>query len=210
LRIFCKILFTLLYILIDLFNRLMKSELRKFIEQYGYIPIEGMDELLDKFKSKIVSKGEFLLMQDEVCNKIFFVEKGCLRLYYIADDVEITVWFSFENNSSIELSSFLSGAPSDYFIEAIEDGEILSLHKSELTGLYEKYPEMQKIMRKFWEDVILNLLRRFTSLQKDTAEKRYLDLINQPIYLQRIPQKYLASYIGVTPSSLSRIRRNIK
>ena len=70
--------------------------------------------------------------------------------------------------------------------------------------------EMQKIMRAFWEDVILNLLKRFTALQKDSAEKRYLDLLSQPVYLQRIPQKYLASYIGVTPTSLSRIRRKIK
>ena len=69
---------------------------------------------------------------------------------------------------------------------------------------------METIMRSFWEDVILNLLQRFTALQKDTAETRYLNLAGQPKYLQRIPQKYLASYIGVTPTSLSRIRRNIK
>ena len=69
---------------------------------------------------------------------------------------------------------------------------------------------MESIMRAFWEDVILNLLQRFTALQKDTAEERYLKLANQPKYLQRIPQKYLASYIGVTPTSLSRIRRGLK
>ena len=188
----------------------MHAELKKFFKQYGNLSQKGMNELIDKFKLKTVKKGELLLMQGQTCNKIFFVKNGCLRLYYIADDVEITVWFSFENNSAIELSSFLSGAPSDYFIEAIEDSEILSLHKSELTGLYERHLEMQKIMRAFWEDVILNLLKRFTALQKDSAEKRYLDLLSQPVYLQRIPQKYLASYIGVTPTSLSRIRRKIK
>ena len=69
---------------------------------------------------------------------------------------------------------------------------------------------MERIMRNFWEDVILNLLKRFTALQKDTAEKRYLDLLKDPKYMQRIPQKYLASYIGVTPTSLSRIRRQLK
>lgn len=188
----------------------MNTELRKFIEQYGNLPGKYMDELIEKFKLKTLRKGEHLLAQGQVCNKLFFVKKGCLRLYYMADNIEITVWFSFENNSAIELSSFLSGAPSEYFIEAVEDSEIFYLHKSELNSLYERHPEMQKIMRAFWEDVILNLLKRFTSLQKDSSEKRYLDLMNQPIYLQRIPQKYLASYIGVTPSSLSRIRRNIQ
>lgn len=189
---------------------LMSSALQNFIAQYGELSAEGLDELFDTFQLKTCKKGELLLVQGQVCNKLFFVKKGCLRLYYIANEVEITVWFSFENNSAIELSSFLSGAPSDYFIEAIEDSEVLALPKSALTGLYEKYPEMQKIMRAFWEDVILHLLKRFTALQKDSAEKRYLDLLNQPMYLQRIPQKYLASYIGVTPTSLSRIRRKIR
>ena len=64
-------------------------------------------------------------------------------------------------------------------------------------------------MRNFWEDVILNLVDRFTALQKDSAAKRYLDLLNKPAYLETIPQKYLASFIGVTPTSLSRIRKKI-
>lgn len=69
---------------------------------------------------------------------------------------------------------------------------------------------MQELMRKFWEDVILNLLQRFTALQRDSAEQRYLDLLNKPELLQSIPQKYLASFIGVTPTSLSRIKKNIR
>jgi len=188
----------------------MKTALAKFFEQYGKISEEGIKELTSKLQSNSVKKGAKLLTHGQICDKLYFVNKGCLRLYYIADGVEITVWFSFENNSAIELSSFLSGKPTEYFIEAIEDSEFLSLNKSELLKLYVIYPEMEAIMRAFWEDVILNLLQRFTSLQKDSAEKRYLNLANQPKYLQRIPQKYLASYIGVTPTSLSRIRRNIK
>ena len=65
-------------------------------------------------------------------------------------------------------------------------------------------------MKNFWEDVILNLIYRFTSLQKDTAAERYLELLKKPDYLATIPQKYLASFIGITPTSLSRIRRKIK
>lgn len=188
----------------------MKAELENFFKQYGKLSQAGMEALTSLFTPKIVKKGDLLLVPGQVCRKIHFVKKGCLRLYYIAHDVEVTVWFSFENNSAIELSSFLSGAPSDYFLEVIEGSEILSLDKSALTSLYAKHPEMEKIIRVFWEDVILHLLNRFTALQKDSAEKRYLDLMNQPVYLQRVPQKYLASYIGVTPTSLSRIRRNIK
>jgi len=181
-----------------------------FFEQYGKISKEGIEELTSKLKSNTVKKGELLLSHGQICKEIYFIKNGCLRLYYIADGVEITVWFSFEDNSAIELSSFLSGDPTEYFIEAIEDTEFLSLNKSDLLNLYTYYPEMESIMRSFWEDVILNLLQRFTALQKDSAEKRYLHLASQEKYMQRIPQKYLASYIGVTPTSLSRIRRNLK
>lgn len=181
-----------------------------FFEQYGDISKEGIVELTSKLKSNSIKKGEQLLSFGQICKEIYFVTKGCLRLYYIADGVEITVWFSFEDNSAIELSSFLSGDPTEYFIEAIEDTEFLSLNKSDLLNLYVYYPEMESIMRSFWEDVILNILQRFTALQKDTAEQRYLKLASQTKYMQRIPQKYLASYIGVTPTSLSRIRRNLK
>lgn len=188
----------------------MNIALKNFFEQYGKLSETGLEELSHKFKPKSVKKNELLLFQGQICNRIYFVVKGCLRLYYIADDVETTVWFSFENNSAIELSSFLSGLPSDYFIEAIEDTEILSFPKSELENLYKNHPEMESIFRVFWEDVILTILERFTALQKYSAEKRYRDLMDQPKYMQRIPQKYLASYIGVTPTSLSRIKRNLK
>ncbi|HQU71958.1 MAG TPA: Crp/Fnr family transcriptional regulator [Calditrichia bacterium] len=188
----------------------MNAELKRFFEQYGDLSETEMASLAGSFKPKKATKGELLLMHGQICDRLYFVDSGCLRLYYIADGVEITVWFSFENNSAIELSSFLSGEPSAYFLEAIEDSDLFWLSKSALEDLYQQLPGLQRIMRIFWEDVILNLLRRFTALQKDSAAKRYLDLMKQPFYLQRIPQKYLASYIGITPTSLSRIRREIK
>jgi len=188
----------------------MNTALGDFFKQYGKISQGASEQISHKLKSNSAKKGEVLLSYGQICKELFFVTKGCLRLYYISDGVEITVWFSFENNSAIELSSFLSGNPTEYFIEAIEDSEYLSLDKSELLKLYVSFPEMEGVVRSFWEDVILNLLQRFTSLQKDSAEKRYLNLLDQGNYLQRIPQKYLASYIGVTPTSLSRIKRNLK
>ena len=188
----------------------MESASGIFFEQYGNISREGVQEIQSKIKLNKVKKGALLLSYGQICKEIYFVKKGCLRLYHIVDGVEITVWFSFEANSAIELSSFLSGEPTEYFIEAIEDSEFLSLEKSELSKLYVKHPKMERIVRSFWEDVILNLLQRLSTLQKDSAETRYLNLVNQTNYLQRIPQKYLASYLGVTPTSLSRIRRKLK
>ena len=187
----------------------MKTNLEKFITKYVNLSGIELEEVVTKFKRKVVKKNSYLLRQGETCKDLVFVQKGCLRLYYLKDDVEISVWFAFQESSAIEMYSFISEKPSNYFLQAIEESEVLYLPKKELNKLYQYQPKMQEMMRNFWEDVILNLINRFTALQKDSAEKRYLDLLNKPAYLEKIPQKYLASFIGVTPTSLSRIRKQI-
>ena len=187
----------------------MNTNLKTFITKYVNLSDLELEDITSKFKSKLVKKNDYLLKQGGTCKDLVFVEKGCLRLYYLKDDIEVSVWFAFEQSSAIEIYSFISENPSNYFLQAIEDSEVLYLPKAELDKLYQYQPKMQEMMRNFWEDVILNLINRFTALQKDSAEKRYLDLLNKPAYLETIPQKYLASFIGVTPTSLSRIRKQI-
>ncbi len=185
------------------------NNLEKFISKYVTLPDAELENITNKFKAKTVRKNGYLLKQGSICKDLVFVQKGCLRLYYLKDDIEVSVWFAFAQSSAIEIYSFISENSSNYFLQAIEDSEVLYLPKTELNKLYKDQPKMQEMMRNFWEDVILNLVNRFTALQKDSAEKRYLDLLNKPGYLTSIPQKYLASFIGVTPTSLSRIRKQI-
>jgi CRP-like cAMP-binding protein len=187
----------------------MNSNLKRFISKYVNLSEAELEDIANKFKSKVIKKNNYLLRPGNTCKDLVFVQKGCLRLYYLKDDIEVSVWFAFEQSSAIEIYSFISGNPSNYFLQAIEDSEVLYLSKAELNKLYQSQPKMHEMMRNFWEDVILNLINRFTALQKDSAEKRYLDLLNKPSYLETIPQKYLASFIGVTPTSLSRIRKQI-
>ena len=187
----------------------MQTDLEKFITNYVTPSPVEMEEIANKFKSKVVKKNDYLLKEGDTCKDLVFVQKGCLRLYYIKEDIEISVWFAFPQSSAIEIYSFISGKPSNYFLQAIEDSEVMFLPKAALNKLYQSQPKMQEMMRNFWEEVILTLVNRFTALQKDSAEKRWLDLLNTPAYLERIPQKYLASFIGVTPTSLSRIRKRI-
>lgn len=188
----------------------MTTELKNFFNHYTSFPDKELEDIVSKFKLKRVRKHDFLLRQGEICKDLIFVQQGCLRLYYLQDDVEVSVWFALKHSSAIEIYSFISETPTNNFLQAIEDTEILYLPKSELNNLYQSHPKMQEMMRKFWEDVILHLLERFTALQRDSAEQRYLDLLNKPELLQTIPQKYLASFIGVTPTSLSRIKKNIR
>jgi CRP-like cAMP-binding protein len=188
----------------------MSAGLKNFINQYTTFEANELDDIVSRFKPRTVKKNDFLLSQGAVCKDLIFVEEGCLRLYYITNNIEVSVWFAFNNSSAIDIYSFISGKPSRYFLQAIEDSEILYLPKTELNKLYQSHPKMQEMIRCFWEDAILTLLDRFTALQRDSAEQRYLNLLTQPPYIQKIPQKYLASFIGVTPTSLSRIRKNIR
>lgn len=187
----------------------MSSNLKNFLQQYADFSELDLEAISNKFKKKAIKKSNYFLRQGDTCKDLVFVEKGCLRLYYMKDDIEVSVWFAFPKSSAIEINSFISEKPSNYFLQAIEDTEVRYLSKTELNKLYNYHPKMQEMMRNFWEDVILNLINRFTALQTDSAENRYLELLKKPDYLEAIPQKYLASFIGVTPSSLSRIRKQI-
>ena len=188
----------------------MTAQLKDFISTYAAFSEAELNEVTGRFKAKKVNKGEYLFREGNICTDLVFVQEGCLRLFYRDKDVEISVWFAFENSSAIDIHSFISEKPTTYFLQAIEETEILFLPKAELVKLYQTHPKMQEMMRNFWEVAILTLIDRFTALQRDTAEQRYLDMMAKPPYLQKIPQKYLASFIGVTPTSLSRIRKNIR
>jgi CRP/FNR family transcriptional regulator, anaerobic regulatory protein len=187
----------------------MDNVLKEFFNNYAAFSEHELAIIAKHFKQKSIKKGNYLLKEGEVCKDIVLVKKGCLRLYYLHEGVEVSVWFAFQKSSAIEMYSFISGKPTGYFIQAIEECEIIYLPKTDLNKLLKQLPKLETLMRKFWEDVILNLLTRFTALQKDSAKKRYLDLMKQPEYLAKIPQKYLASFIGVTPSTLSRIRKKM-
>ena len=188
----------------------MTPELRAFVEENGRLGPAALADFAGRFQRRTLGRGELLLSSGAVCQELLFVQRGCLRMYHQSPNgPELSVWFALPGYLCSELTSFLSGQPADYAVEAIADSEVLCLPKTVLLELYDVHPALHELMRNLWEYVIVNVIRRFTSLQQDSAEQRYLALLQQPEYLRWIPQKYLASFIGVTPTSLSRIRRKL-
>jgi CRP-like cAMP-binding protein len=188
----------------------MSEQLNTFIRHFIDVSESELLEIKAKFKRKRVKKEEYLLKAGDVCKDFVFVQSGCIRMYYLSESVEISAWFSLGNSVAMEVQSFISEAPSICYLHAIENSEIYVLPKAQLKKLYVNQPKTQELMRKIWELALVMVIPRFSSLQNDSAEKRYLDLLKNPELLQQIPQKYLASFIGVTPTSLSRIRKKIK
>jgi CRP-like cAMP-binding protein len=93
----------------------MDTNLKRFITKYVDLSDAELEDITNRFKSKVVKKNNFLLRQGDTCKDLVFVQKGCLRLYYLKDDIEVSVWFAFQQSSAIEIYSFISENPSNYF-----------------------------------------------------------------------------------------------
>ena len=187
----------------------MIEHFKKFISDYTDTSDGLLEEIFRVTKPKRAKRGEYLLRAGETCRQFALITSGCTRLFYVPVEKEVTVWFGFPDNVGSEIQSFISGEPSKFYIEAIEDTQYLSISKVAFERLLSESPEWQIVVRKIWEETIVNIIDRLTAFQFQTAEQRYLELIQDPDYLQMIPQKYLASYLGITPTSLSRLRKKI-
>ena len=141
------------------------------------------------------------------CKTIYFVNRGIARIYYYKDGVDITESFAFENNIIARIESLFSGKPSRKAIQILEDSELIAINSTKLFQLYDTYPEIERLFRKIFEAGYAETIHRIEGIQFHTAEERYKSLIAEaPDVLKRVPLKYVASYLGITQVSLSRIR----
>ncbi|TAE08567.1 MAG: Crp/Fnr family transcriptional regulator [Bacteroidetes bacterium] len=155
-------------------------------------------------------RKEFVLREGQVCRYAYFVNAGCLRYFYNVEGVENTGQFFFENAWYTDYESYLLEKPSKQNIETLEKSELVLLSKQDLWQLYEDIPQFEKFGRIMAENAFLGLRARNEMLTNQTAEERYLQLMRErPKVMERIPQHYIASYLGIKPPSLSRIRKRI-
>lgn len=186
------------------------NEIRNFIEKIA--PMSDSDWLFFSSKLKLVElkKRSILLKLGEVESHLYFISKGIVRFYIPKEEVDVTFGFLFENEFVTGYDSFLTQTPSEYQIETLTDSLLWKISKKDLEEVYAQTNSGNTIGRKMAENMFLIKSKRELSLLSKTAEERYLDLFSdRPILLRQIPLKYIASYIGVTPQALSRIRRRI-
>lgn len=185
----------------------MKS-LFEHIRQYSPLGSTAWKSLSAKLQKVELSKGEFLITEGKVCSHVYFLEKGCLRGFYNLDGKEITHWFAFENNFVTSLSSFITRKPCSENLQLIEDCTLWAVGYDELQQLYIKHADLERLGRIMNERYYVMLEERFTSNHFKEAKDRYENLITTaPHILQRVPLGYVASYLGMTQETLSRIRK---
>jgi CRP-like cAMP-binding protein len=163
------------------------------------------------FIPKKLRKHQFLLNEGEVSRSIAFVVKGCLRCYSVDDKgEEHIVQFAIEDWWISEPYSALTGEPSGYNIDALEDSELLLLERSAQERLLTEIPKFERLFRLLLENRFVANQRRITATLSTSAEERYLSFLKTyPAIAQRVPQSQIASYLGITPQSLSRIRKEL-
>lgn len=164
------------------------------------------------FTPKKLRKRQYLLQEGDVCKYVAFVEKGLLRSYTVNErGQEHITQFAFEGWWISDQFSFLTGEPSIYNIDALEDCELLLLSKSSEDELLEKIPKFERYFRILLQNSLIATQKRLVSSLSQTAEERYNELISVcPETLpHRIPQHMLASFLGITPETFSRIRRQL-
>ena len=157
-----------------------------------------------------IRKGEYLLRAGQPNNHVAFVNQGCFRSYSIVRDQEITNFFIFEGEYAADYDNFLLRKPAAENLQALEDAEVILLHYDDMQTLYEKIPAWQKFGRLMAEYLFIHISQRARDLQYHSPEDLYLRMIkNSPHVLERVPQQYIASYLGIQPESLSRIRKRV-
>lgn len=154
-----------------------------------------------------IKKNKDLQSIGHTCKTIYFINKGIARIYYFKDGIDITESFSFENNIIARVESLFTGKPSRKAIQILEDAEVVAINANQLFKIYDTFPEIERLFRKIFEAAYVETVNRIEGMQFHSAEERYNALLNEaPNVLMKVPLKYVASYLGITQVSLSRIR----
>jgi CRP-like cAMP-binding protein len=162
-------------------------------------------------KIKKLKRHQFLGEAGEVSRYQNFVTKGCLRSYYIDENgFEHNVQFAIEDWWIGDMASFLTKKPASLFIEALEESEVLQLDLPTMDELYIKIPKLERFFRILLQNAFIAFEQRIISVISKTAEERYVEFSNKyPQLEQRLPQTHIASYLGITPEFLSKLKKKI-
>lgn len=186
------------------------EKLRIKLEEKVTIPESEWDFIASKLEIKTYKKKEFLITSNAVENNIYFILEGVFRMFIDLPEKDITVDFGFPNNFISSYSSFLTQNPSVSCIQSLTKSKVIYITREDLDQIYKKTKVGESIGRIFAEEFFRYKSKRELSFLIESPTDRYLNLVKeQQQLIQEIPQKYLASYIGITPQALSRIRGKI-
>lgn len=188
----------------------MKEMFKSFVESFQFLAPDEVQIIVDNSVLRSLKKGGFLLKEGEVSRECHAVIKGCVREFIIKDGIEKTVSFFTEGDPVNTFSSAVQGTPSKSYLECLEDCVVTVGTDSLIDEMIEHIPRLEHFMRVEVEKEAGKIQDRLSDFMISTPEERFVSLINtQPNLIHRVPQILIASYIGVTPESYSRIKKRV-
>jgi CRP-like cAMP-binding protein len=181
----------------------------EYLDSVYKISQEAREALALMVEEKSYTKNEMVQEIGSSCQTIYFVKNGCARIFYYKDGNDITEHFAFENEIIVRAESLFTGLPTAKGIQAIDRTRLLAINSAQLFRSYDAHHALERLFRLLFEKEYVNTVKRIESLQFKSAKERYLELLETTDFVQKIPLKYIASYLGITQVSLSRIRAEI-
>jgi CRP-like cAMP-binding protein len=175
--------------------------------QYSTLSEHCKTDFKELSKVLTFDKYTMLVQEGQYADKTYFIVQGCARAFYLKDGKDITDWFAFENDFMNSINSFFLNIPSPHYIEVLEQTTLLEISRDNMTILCDKYHDFDRLGRIATTKTMLRLQQRIVSVQFETALQKYENLLNiRPDITKRIPLTHIASYLGITLETLSRIR----
>ncbi len=199
----------------DIYNlhHTMLPRLQKLVAQFAHLSPKDWDRALSNAQTISLKKGEYWVQEGAICQYIGFVQTGVLRIFSTVNGKEMVSYFSFERRNPVlsAYHSFIDQVPSIETIQALEDSTLLVLHYDHLQKLYEEKPVFERLGRLLIEQMYVLAKTRIYDLQHKTATERYVELLEKyPQITNRIAHHHIASYLGIAPESLSRLRKKLQ
>jgi len=158
-----------------------------------------------------MAKNEYLSQEGQISQQMYFLNTGMCRSFNLKDGKEITTNFFFQGSLVTDYSSFVQQKPSSEYFQLLEDAELIYFSHADMQRMYDKYYNLQKFGRLIAEKIFLNFYQRQQDFLLRTPKERYLNLVKRrPKVILNLPQIHVASYLGITPEYLSRLRRSLK
>jgi len=189
----------------------MSYEFKRYLQVNAGVTDQQIEQIEKQVQKRLLEKNEILLRRGQVCKNFFYVEKGLLRFYSIdKKEKENILEFAPEKWLLLDRASFYFDEPSEFYIDAIEPTTVAVLDEEFINTASEISPQFRKYNERILQNHIRHLQKRIDQLIGSNAEERYLDFLEKyPDLTLRVPQWMIASYLGITPESLSRVRREL-